>query len=344
MTHPLVKLVYIIIGLAGLYYIFPFLVPFLIALVLAVIVEPVVEKLGKILKVRRLVAVTINYLVFLAALGGFVFLASTRLIREIGALIQQAPMLVQRAGQGVADLILHTQNIFEDLPTQYIRELEEATRNAVNMGSKISTGAEAVLGTARAIPEIFVVVIVTLVSFYLMSLQLPDLKKSFLTLFTDRAVEKVLLILMDVNKAVIGFVRAQFIISFITYIFILTGLLILGFKYALAIALLIVLVDVLPILGTGFIMLPWAAMLVLINERNAGIGIIFLYILIIVLRRIIEPKILGENIGLTPLTTVISMYIGYKVAGIGGLFLGPAVCIVFKAMRKSGLFGYRLDF
>ncbi len=114
--------------------------------------------------------------------------------------------------------------------------------------------------------------------------------------------------------------------------------------YAMAIALLIVLVDILPILGTGFVMLPWAAFLFIINERFTAMGIMVLYILIIVLRRIIEPKILGHNIGLSALTTVISMYLGFKVLGLGGIFVGPAVCIIFKAMQKAGLFREKVDF
>ncbi|PKM81673.1 MAG: sporulation integral membrane protein YtvI [Firmicutes bacterium HGW-Firmicutes-14] len=344
MIHPIVKLVFTLIGLVIFYYLFPHLLPFLVALVLAVLFEPVVHKLHLVIKGKRGIAVTINFVAFVVVAGILTFLGSTKIINELMGLSQQLPDFAVKVGQGIEDLILRTQIVFEDMPAETIKSLEETIREAVDMSSKISAGAAALIGTASAIPEMFVIIIVTLVSFYLFSLQLPDLRTRFLNLFSERAREKIIIILMDVNKAIIGFVRAQLIISLLTYFFIVAGLLFLDIRYALAIALLIILVDVLPILGTGFIMLPWAGFLFLMGERFTAMGIVVLYVLIIVFRRILEPKILGENIGLSPLTTVISMYVGFQVLGVMGIFLGPAVCIIFKAMRKAGLFQQKLDF
>jgi len=344
MIHPVVKLVYTFIGLGILYYIFPHLVPFLVALVLAVLVEPVVIKLQELLRGRRTVAVTVNLCIFLFIAGGLVFWGWAKIINQVVALSQQLPNFANEVGKSMENLILRTQVFFADLPDETVRGMKTAIRDAVNLGDEINRGVNALLGTARAIPNIFIVVVVTLVSFYLFSLHLPEIKIGFLQIFSERAREKVSVILHDVNRAIIGFVRAQFIVSLLTYFFILAGLLTLDIRYAMAIAFLIVLVDILPILGTGFVMLPWAAFLFIVHERFTAMGIVILYILIIVFRRIIEPKILGDNIGLSALTTVISMYVGFKVLGIEGIFFGPAVCIIFKAMRKAGLFQEKLDF
>lgn len=344
MVHPIVKLAYTLVGFAILYYLFPYLIPFIAALVLAVLFEPVVLKLQKWLKISRAAAVTVNFTAFLLITGTLGFLGSIKIINQVTALVQQLPQFAADVGRGIEELIQKAHILFEDLPAETVRGMENAIRDTVGMGDKISNGAAAILGTAMAIPNIFIILVVTLVSFYLSSLQLPELKVGFLKLFSERAKDKINIILTDINRAIVGFVRAQLIISLLTYLFILTGLAIIGIKFALTIALLIVLVDILPILGTGIVMLPWAAFLFIIDDRFTAVGILILYVLIIVFRRIIEPKILGDNIGLSPLTTVISMYVGFRVLGIGGVFLAPVLCIIFKAMRKAGLFKQEIDF
>ena len=344
MVHPIVKLVYTLISLVLLYYVSPHFVPFLVALVLAVLFEPVVLRLHSLIKGKRIIAVTVNFLLVIIVAGGLAVLGSTKIISELLALLRQTPEFAERVGNSFGNMVITTQDMFDTMPLEIIRGLEDAIKEAVNLGNQISTGADALVGTAKAIPDIFIVVIVTLVSFYLFSSQLPDLRENFLRLFSDRARDKVSIILADANRAIVGFVRAQFIISLITYLFIVAGLMFLDINYALAVALLIVMVDILPILGTGFVMLPWAGFLFLTGAGFKAVGIVIMYLLIIVLRRIIEPKILGQNIGLSPLTTIISMYIGFKVIGIGGIFFGPAVCIIFKAMRKAGLFQQKIDF
>ncbi|MFH0924521.1 MAG: sporulation integral membrane protein YtvI [bacterium] len=342
--HPLVKLAYILFGLAGLYYIFPYLVPFLIALILAILLEPFVLKIQKWLKVKRLFAVTTNFFIFIVTTLGLTFLILTKVTNQAIALSQQLPRLANEVGKGMESLISQSHAIFKDLPTNTLQILQEAIRDTVNLGGKISSGATALVGTAKAIPNLFVFIVVTLISFYLICLQLPDLKKGFLQLFSDSAKKKVEIILCDINLAIVGFVRAQVTISVLTYIFILVGLIILGVRYALAVALLITIVDILPLVGTGILMIPWAIVLFIINKNFMAMGILALYILVTVLRRIIEPKMLGENIGLSPLSTIISMYVGFKIIGMGGVFIGPAICIIFVAMRKTGLFHHKIDF
>lgn len=344
MLHPLVKLVYLVAAAALLYYVFPYFTPFLLALVLAVLVEPVVLWLEDWLRLKRITAVTINFFGFLIITSGLAVLGSTKIINQAVALMRQIPVYIDKVGRGIEGLILQTHSYIRYMPTETVRGVEEAIRQSVSLGNKIDTGTAALMGTAKAIPEFFVIAIVVLVSFYLFSLHLHELKTSFLQLFSERAREKVDIIILDINHAIVGFARAQLIISLLTYFLILAGLMALGVRFALATALLIVLVDILPVFGTGFVMLPWAAFLFIINEKFTAVGIVVLYVLIIVFRRIIEPKILGKNIGLSALATVISMYVGYKAFGIVGFFAGPALCIVFKAMRKAGLFKHRIDF
>ena len=345
MDSRFLKLLYTLLGAAIIYYIFPYSVPFLLALALAVIFEPPVDYITRRLKVRRIIAVNINFVIVLLICLGILFLGSTIIISEIMALNEQLPGFLTELGKNTQNFVSQARLMYENLPPEALTSAETTIRKLVESGNTlIGSSARALLGTATAIPNLLIVLLVMLVSFYLFSLQLPELKVQFLRLFTERAGEKVTIIITDINRAIIGFVRAHLIISGLTYIVSLAGLLILGVKYALALALLIVVVDILPVLGTGSVMLPWSIFLFILNKNFMAAGLLVLYLVIISFRRVVEPKILGQNIGLSPLTTVVSMYLGFKFLGAAGIAAGPAICVIFKAMRKAGMFQQKIDF
>jgi sporulation integral membrane protein YtvI len=185
---------------------------------------------------------------------------------------------------------------------------------------------------------------VFLVAVYLFTLSLPAMKSSFLSLFEDKSRLQVEEVLLSLRKSVFGFLRAQLLLSVITYVLAFVGLLIIGTGYPLAIALLIVVVDILPVLGVGSALVPWAVYQLVIGEVYTGVGLILLFLVITVVRRIVEPKILGDAVGIGALSALISLYVGYELVGLIGVFLGPIVVIVFMAMRKAGLFDFKIKF
>jgi len=149
-------------------------------------------------------------------------------------------------------------------------------------------------------------------------------------------------VLDNLRKSIFGFLRSQLILSALTYVITLSGFLLLGIKYPMAIALLVCIVDIMPILGTGSVLVPWASYLILTGDWYTGIGLIVLFLFITVFRRVIEPKVLGDSIGISALAALISLYVGLKLAGVVGVFLGPLVVIIFMAARKAGLFQLKI--
>jgi sporulation integral membrane protein YtvI len=178
---------------------------------------------------------------------------------------------------------------------------------------------------------------------YLISFSLPKIHEKFYDYFKDSSKGKVKVILKDLRKATVGFLQAQLILSTITYFISFIALLILNVDYAMAISFFIVIVDVLPILGTGSVLVPWAMYSLTQGETFLSISLIVLFILIVVIRRAIEPKILGERIGLNPLITLISIWVGFKVLGILGVFLGPLLVILYKALINAGIIKYKVQ-
>ena len=123
-------------------------------------------------------------------------------------------------------------------------------------------------------------------------------------------------------------------LMFLTFIELSVGLLILGQSNAVLLAAIISVIDILPVLGTGAIVIPWAVISLFTGNIWKAIGLILLYIVITVIRNFSEPKIIGKQVGLHPLLTLLSMFCGLKLLGILGLFLCPLTLIIINDLYK----------
>jgi sporulation integral membrane protein YtvI len=229
-----------------------------------------------------------------------------------------------------ADTVFQIQQVFDSLKT-----------SAINAASTLARG---ILGAVAIIPGFLLTTIIYLVALFLISLDLPRLRAGFMRMFTVSAREKINVVLTQLNRATIGFLRAQIILSFVTFMIAWLGLIILKIKYSAVIALLIVLVDILPILGTGSFLVPWAAYNFFTDKTHLAIGLVILFLAITVIRRIIEPKILASNLGISALAALVSLFLGFQVLGFFGLILGPALVIIYEALRKAGFLKFKIDF
>ncbi len=131
--------------------------------------------------------------------------------------------------------------------------------------------------------------------------------------------------------------KAYFVLTVITFLQLLTGFLIMRIDYAVILALVICIVDLIPILGTGTVLIPWSIISIFTGDYPNATGLIILYILIALFRRIAEPKIVGANIGLSPLLSLISMYVGLKIAGFAGIIIFPLITITAISLNEKGL-------
>lgn len=126
------------------------------------------------------------------------------------------------------------------------------------------------------------------------------------------------------------YIRAYLLILFITFAQLLTGFLILKIPYALTLAAVIALIDILPVLGVGTVLIPWAGILLIRGQTYTGVGILLLFAIIWLARQIIEPKIVGHSMGVHPLITLAAMYTGFTMLGVSGLFIFPIAAMLIK--------------
>ncbi|MED4601848.1 sporulation integral membrane protein YtvI [Paenibacillus validus] len=330
------------LGALVLYGLFTVGFPFLLALLLAILLEPVVQALIKYARFNRIAAAVTACTLFTGLLLGFIYLVGFKMVSELVQYLKNAPSYLNEAKLFMENTSVKTQFFFETLPPAMAADVQHWIENGLvalteNLNSIVSAVSGYLIGIARTIPNLFIFFVVFVIALYLVSLSLPKLHQSFLNLFESGSRSKVVTVLTDLRRAIVGFLFAQMLISLLTYIVSLIGLLVLRVDYPLAIALLIIVVDVLPVLGVSAVLLPWAVYSLLVGNMQLAIGLIVLYLVIVVFRRLIEPKIIGDAVGINALAALVSMYVGFQAIGVVGLFLGPVLIIVYQALRRVGI-------
>jgi sporulation integral membrane protein YtvI len=199
-----------------------------------------------------------------------------------------------------------------------------------------------ILNTAISIPQAIVFVIVTVLSTYFLSSDRDRIFGFLASQFPESWAAKARSIKKDMFSALFGYIRAQLILMSITFLELYAGFALIGIKHPLILALLISVIDALPILGTGGILAPWAAYSFLTGNMKMGFSILALYGVVWIVRQLMEPKVLGQQIGVHPLLTLMAMYTGLQLLGIPGLIVGPITMLLLKNILTGILKGRTL--
>lgn len=326
----------IALGLAFLYLLFTVGSPFLLALVIAIFLEPLNSVLIRYLKLNRIGAATITSTGFVVLFLGIVYLLLAKIINELVALIRN--LNYNELNQFVLQLIERFEGLMVNMPPEAAENIRIYAMNQIQSLQGVATQVSGyTFDLLRSLPGLLLYFIVFFVAVYMFSYSMPTIKNSFLSFFEEKSRSKVEEVLLNLRSAIYGFIRAQVMLSGLTFLMAFSGLLILDVRYALAITFLIIIVDILPVLGTGSVLVPWAAYSAFIGDMKLAIGLIIMFVVITVVRRIVEPKILGGQMGIGALSTLISLYVGFQLVGAIGFILGPIVVIIYQAMVKVGL-------
>lgn len=315
------------------YFAFPFFLPFILALIVAMILEPLIGFMMRKFKLNRMFSSASVLTIFFAFIIWVAFLAIKRLVVEGVELTKKVPELYESLVNNkffIGDFY----NSLSDSNKEYINSTIGDI--VAKITEFITKYAGNLVGFLMAFPGYFIASIVFVVATYIISIELPFLKNAFLRFFEEgRSRSKMELVINKLKDAVIGFLQAQIIFSTLTFIICLIGLIILKFELVIVISLLIVFVDLLPIVGTGTILVPWGTYLLITGNFYQGLGLIILFVFITVFRRVVEPKLLGNAMGLNPLLTLVAMYIGLQLMGLIGMFIFPAILIIIQALEEA---------
>lgn len=312
--------------------------PFVIALLLAFLLEPLVVRLMRGIKIRRTYASVLALIVALAGLSLFVFLIVARLYTELSELAVTLPNYSY-----LVDLVtkqVDTVDKFVKVNPQIQNTLFSSTESiARTLQEWAKSGSTFLLGFLTALPGVFIVLVVSLVATLLMSSTYPNVKQFISNLFPNRWLVSAQAISADLGAAIVGYLRAQAILVSVTAFSTIGGLLFIGNRYAVTLGVLAGLLDIVPIVGTGMLFVPWIVGLLIMGSFGEALKLFVMWIVTVIVRQFLEPKVLANGIGIHPLPTLISMYVGLHFLGGIGLIVGPALVICYEALRKVGIFG-----
>lgn len=187
-----------------------------------------------------------------------------------------------------------------------------------------------VTGTLSSVPEIALFLLTALLSAYLISTEQPRLCAALGRLLPPARREQLIVLRERLKTALGGYLRAQVRLMGVTFLLVAAGLLLLRREHALLTAALIALVDALPVFGVGTVMVPWGALTLLRGDTCTGLGLLAVYAAASLTRTFLEPRLLGRQIGLSPLLTLVSLYAGYRLYGILGMILLPVAVILCR--------------
>ena len=190
---------------------------------------------------------------------------------------------------------------------------------------------EAAANAARYVPQCLVFAAMTLISSFYFAADLDKICAFFFSLVPERVADAAGKTKRRMVSAVLKYLKAYLLILTITFTELYVGFSLLKVPYSLSISVIIAIVDILPVLGPGTVLMPWAAVSFLLGDSYMAVGILVLYIVIALVRQVAEPRIVGKSIGLYPPLTLIGMYVGVKVLGFSGIFLGPFAVIALKS-------------
>lgn len=310
--------------------------PFLLAAIFSVFMEPLVVYFSRGGKVPRLIAVPMAMLVFFGGIGTVLTLLILRLVKELNDLYQVLPEKITAIENFINTWVEKGVLFYGTLPKGITGNLQD-TINSLTITAQHLVGdlLAALVHFVSMVPGIIMVVIVSLVTTYFFSKDRNKIAEMWLKLVPSPWGGRTMEISKRVAVAFQSYVRAQFILISITTVISITGLYIIGTDYALTLGLLVGIFDMIPVLGPGTIYIPWAVWAFINTDIVLGLKLTILYLLVMVIRAVMEAKVVAVNLGLHPLAVLMAMYIGLQTIGVLGLVLGPILVVAIQATVKA---------
>lgn len=321
-------------------FIIPVSIPLIVALLTALIIDPLVRLTEKKFKWNRKVSVISVFIFVLTIITSILYYTVTQLIVKIIKFTKAAPDYLNSLSgiwiDSQSKLFQYT-SVFPDEVTRPIRKEFKDIFESMRESILSLLNYEKVLALMTEIPNFLVSFIVFLIALFLFMLELPELKKMLFRHLTTATAEKVRYMITRLNAVIFGFMKAQLLVSLIILAVTFVGLLLIVPKYAVMMSLVIWIIDVIPILGSIIILAPWSLYLFISGDIATATKLAILAAILLVIRRTVEPKVMGSQIGLSPLPTLIAMFIGLKLMGFLGFFIGPLIVILFTTAREAGI-------
>lgn len=320
-----------------------FFTPFICGWIIAWIAGPLVKFCEDKLKIRRKTGSAAVIVLAIALVVLAIYLIGAKLIKEGTGLIQDLPMMWDGLMAEISVATDKLSTIYERFPLdvqQTLTEIKDGASETVgSVIEKISSPTiEAVSNFAKRLPTVIIAVIMCLLSAYFFVADKAQVSEWIRKVAPKGMVGRYDIVRRSVVRAVGGYFKAQFKIELWIYLLLVVGLSFLKVRHVLLISAGIALLDILPFFGTGTVMVPWAIIKLLSGDYKMAIALVVIWGVGQLVRQIIQPKIVGDSIGVPPIPTLFLLYIGFKLGGVIGMIVAVPVGLILYTMYEEGVF------
>ncbi len=340
-----------ILILLSCYLLVPLLYPFLIAWLIALMLNPVVEWMSEQFRMPRWLSVTICLTLFITSMLTVAAAVVTRVVREVYNLSNSMDHFlrlwreffiqlfendkVRTFLETLGSLYKDNPNLQGSINSNLSSTAEKITTVITNF---ITSFLDAIVRLLSSLPNVASISIIILLSAFFISKDWSRWMGIPARAMPASINQSMRTIWGDLKHALFGYLRAQLFLISITMFIITTGLIVLRVDYAITIGLLVGIIDLLPYLGVGAVMIPWIVYCFAVDQGSLGIGLLIVYAIVLLTRQIMEPKVLASTVGLDPLLMLIAMFVGMQLFGFLGLIVGPVSLVLLSAMKRANVF------
>lgn len=349
----IMELLVILAGAVFLVYVVPkclgFLWPFVVGWIISMIAHPVIEYLEKKVRLPKKFGSAILIAVVLTAILAVLYFISRALILQIISFVQGFPDLQTEIQSQFAFFQQKVEHFLKILPPSVGVQFERLSDSV----GEIAKSAVASIGdygvshagsVAQSVTSGFIGVIVMLFSAYMFSLERERIVAWYQKFVPDMVKHKVDVFTHNTLGVLGSYCLAQIKIMMILIVILWFGFFAAGIKYSFIFALLVGIVDVFPILGTGTVLIPWALFKVITGDVKTAVILLIIYAVCLILKQVLQPKMMGDSMGISALTTIFLIYVGLKLGGIGGMLLALVVGMFIINLYRLGVFDRKIAF
>ncbi len=324
-------------------YLIRLFLPFVLAYLFALLVDPLVRRLERSLKLPRKTAALLVIVLLIGVVGGAASWIVYKIVNEARNVYEHIPQIYESIVAEIDIVKSRLSGIYEILPANVQLALTE-------LADQISDGAAGLINDksvpivvgagsfAKALPKMLVSIIVFLLSSFFIVCDFERVKSFVKRLFCIKNARKLSDVSKEIKTYLGAYIKAQGSIMLVAFCILFLGFSILDVQYALIIAMGTAILDALPFFGSGAVLWPWAVISFITGDIKMALGSIIIYVVIQVTRQLIEPKIVSKNIGVSPILTLMSMYLGFRIFSIGGMIFGPLVMMLIISLYRAKVF------
>lgn len=320
-----------------------FFSPFVVGWIVALIASPLVRFLEEKVKIKRKAGSAFVIIVVIGLVVLVLYLVGAKLVQEILSLIDSLPDIWLGLESEFSEIGNNLNVVYSRLPDNVQASISDMIQSVGTylgeiFGQMSSPTIEGVGNFARQVPSMIIALIMALLSSYFFVAERESINDWFRRHMPAAVQTNYRILRHSLVNAVGGYLKAQLRIEIWMYLLLVIGLTILQVNYALLIALGIAFMDILPFFGTGTIMVPWAIIKILSSDYKMAVGLLIIWGVGQLVRQVIQPKIVGDSLGMPPLPTLILLYVGYRLSGVIGMIVAVPIGLIVVNMYEEGAF------